>query len=339
MQIGADEVAANFSRRWAGSGFRRPADFLVTLPPAEQAAVLRAQVRRAESQRPPDRDALRALLLRLNDAHQPALLAAVPDRRELVAMFRTAAFPIPELPERVTVWRGAAGEDAAEVAAGLSWTLSRVTAIGYALTRHEEGHPGRPMIVGATIAREALVFHDAGCIRLQAEVIFDAPIADLDVRHHAPGVWDEAWQDRARAAFAWLCSQTGPVFDRELDQAERWGRVLPKDVRESGVWRQLMQLRTLANRPVVGAMGIFYGQSVVLGTRHAQAEDADAAEKGRGSIPHPCLGEREPVARSGERGSPPPGGELSHGDQPHPWPQHSSLPGEELRGRPRCQLG
>lgn len=85
------------------------------------------------------------------------VIAAAGARRTLSAMFKYAAFTLPsDIPESVTLYRGACGLSARDVAAGHSWTTSFDVAAWFAM-RHASDKRD-PIVLGATVSRGDIAF-------------------------------------------------------------------------------------------------------------------------------------------------------------------------------------
>lgn len=122
--------------------------------------------------------AFRAFLAGAWEHDHRHVIAAAETRRRLAAMFRYAAFPLPdELPERVRVWRGTSALTVAQSRAGYSWTTSRDVACWFA-TRFAEAN-GRPLVLTADVNRSDIAaFTNA---RNEHEVVLTQPPADVRI--------------------------------------------------------------------------------------------------------------------------------------------------------------
>lgn len=116
------------------------------------------------------RDAFQAVLSSAWDHNHRDVIAAAGRRRRLHAMFRYGQFPLPDLPDLVTIWRGTSGLTVSRAVRGLSWTLDRERAVWFA-QRHAT-HYGHPRVLQARVPRSSIAyFSDA---RKESEVvIFD----------------------------------------------------------------------------------------------------------------------------------------------------------------------
>lgn len=84
-----------------------------------------------------------------------------------VAMFRYAEFPLPELPPKVTIWRGGAGASWVDLALGPSWTLNRAVACWFAMRFADSERA--PLVLSMTLPRRSLIYY--GNDRGEEEVI------------------------------------------------------------------------------------------------------------------------------------------------------------------------
>jgi hypothetical protein len=106
-------------------------------------------------------DALRTALSGAWDHDHHEVLAAAATWRRFVAMFRRAAFPIPDLPATVTIWRGGRGRSLVDVAAGISWTLNRDVACWFACVHrplHRPRAAGHPIVVRMAVPRRVMIY-------------------------------------------------------------------------------------------------------------------------------------------------------------------------------------
>lgn len=115
----------------------------------------------------------------LHDHHH--VIDAAGSRRTLAAMFRDAAFPLPDwLPAMVTVWRGIRAPNQRAAAAGYSWTLDRDIACWFALwTQYGRQTPvnWECVVLKAEVPRSAIyLYHDE---RQEQEVLLLAPPAKV----------------------------------------------------------------------------------------------------------------------------------------------------------------
>jgi hypothetical protein len=106
--------------------------------------------------------AFRAFMQSVWEHDHRHVIAAAGTRRDLEAMFRYAAFPLPtDMPETVTVWRGTSALSRLEAARGLSWTLDRDRACWFAMRFAE--CKGSPLVLSARVPRsEILLYTDEG---------------------------------------------------------------------------------------------------------------------------------------------------------------------------------
>lgn len=112
-------------------------------------------------------------------AHDHAnVVGAAGTRRGLAALFRYAAFPLPdELPQRVRVWRGTSRMTFARSRAGYSWTVDRDVACWFAM-RFAEAN-GRPLVLMAEVDRSDIaLYHDE---RSEREAVLMRPPADARI--------------------------------------------------------------------------------------------------------------------------------------------------------------
>lgn len=107
-----------------------------------------------------EREAFRTYFASAWDHDHLYVIRAAKTRRTLAAMFRYAAFPKPpNLPERVTVWRGTSKLKQREAARGYSWSLDRDTACWFAM-RFADAN-GSPLVLRAEVdAIDVALFHD-----------------------------------------------------------------------------------------------------------------------------------------------------------------------------------
>jgi hypothetical protein len=85
------------------------------------------------------------------------VVVSIETRRRLAAMFRYAAFPVPEsLDDVVTVWRGVHGISIAKAATGYSWTLDRRVACWFA---HRGALNRPPLVITAEVPRSELAYY------------------------------------------------------------------------------------------------------------------------------------------------------------------------------------
>lgn len=133
--------------------------------------------------------AYRTLLSMAWDHDHELVINAAGNRRTLRAMFSYAAFPLPELPDVVRVWRGTSGITRAQAARGLSWTLERDVACWFAM-RHVETSKRTPLVLACDVPRaDILLYHDE---RGEKEVVtFRAPTPWIDDR---PEEWRHAYE-------------------------------------------------------------------------------------------------------------------------------------------------
>lgn len=124
-------------------------------------------------------------------AHRHVLAAADYDASRLQSMFEHAAFDTRALPETLAVWRGTAGLDLNEAAAGLSWTTSRPMACWFAM-RHADRW-GRPLVLRREVHRSqvALFTND----RNETEVVLFKDGADLAAVDGTPDEWRRHFEE------------------------------------------------------------------------------------------------------------------------------------------------
>ncbi len=130
------------------------------------------------------REAFRRFFASAWDHDHKYVIAAAGTRRSLAAMFRYAAFPLPdELPERVRVWRGTSGMTFSQARAGYSWTTSRDVACWFAMRWAEQ--TGRPLVLVAEVSRGDIALfhnerdeHEAVLLRQPVGVAIDGVAAD-----------------------------------------------------------------------------------------------------------------------------------------------------------------
>lgn len=116
-------------------------------------------------------------------------------RRCLAAMFRYAAFPIPEfIADAVRVWRGTAGIPVSTARKGYSWTLNRDTACWFAMRK---GRPdGNPLVLVADVPRSEIALYTNE--RDESEVLLlRAPAATVD---GSPDEWQHRYEARKNEA-------------------------------------------------------------------------------------------------------------------------------------------
>jgi hypothetical protein len=119
------------------------------------------------------RDALRDVWIR--DDRRVVRIARA-EGNCLLPMFHRAAFPLPDLPPLLTVWRGVRAANLERARRGMSWTTNRGFACWHAtLDGHRKG-AGAPLVVRRQVPRECVVYHNT-CGHTGDEVILDAPIA------------------------------------------------------------------------------------------------------------------------------------------------------------------
>ena len=88
------------------------------------------------------------------------VIDAAGTRRRLAAMFRYAAFPLPDwIEEAVRVWRGTSGVSVNRARTGYSWTLNRDMACWFAMRFH--GPARKPLVLVAEVPRGE-IFADCG---------------------------------------------------------------------------------------------------------------------------------------------------------------------------------
>ena len=112
------------------------------------------------------------------------VINAAQTRRTLAHMFRYAAFPLPaELPDVVTLWRGASKLTIAEVREGHSWTSDRDTACWFAMRFADIN--GSPLVLSADVGKSDIaLFHnernenEAVLMRPAAAVKIDGDVTD-----------------------------------------------------------------------------------------------------------------------------------------------------------------
>jgi hypothetical protein len=92
--------------------------------------------------------------------HDHAELIKAADKRRLAAMFRYAAFPVPEeINGTVRVWRGTSGITVKQARCGYSWTTNRDVACWFAMRFAE--HNGNPLVLSAQVTKEEIAFYDS----------------------------------------------------------------------------------------------------------------------------------------------------------------------------------
>ena len=102
--------------------------------------------------------AYRAFLQSVWEHDHRHVIAAAGKRINLEAMFRYAAFPLPEdMPETVTVWRGTSALTRAQAVRGLSWTLDRDQACWFAMRFAERN--GSPLVLTARVPRSEILLY------------------------------------------------------------------------------------------------------------------------------------------------------------------------------------
>ena len=122
--------------------------------------------------------AFRAYFASVWDHDHRYVIEAAGTRRRLAAMFRYAAFPLPdELPERVRVWRGTSALTLAQSRAGYSWTINRDVAGWFAMRFAEKNR--QPLVLMAEVDRgDISLYHDE---RSEDEVVLLRPPAAVNV--------------------------------------------------------------------------------------------------------------------------------------------------------------
>lgn len=84
------------------------------------------------------------------------LIRAAGTRRRLIAMFRYAAFPLPDhLPDQLTVWRGTSRLTRQEARQGHSWTIDRDVACWFAMRFARQN--GFPLLFRAVVKKTEIV--------------------------------------------------------------------------------------------------------------------------------------------------------------------------------------
>lgn len=87
-----------------------------------------------------------------------AVVAASKTIKRLRAMFRQAAFPIPDsLPDPVRIYRGTSGVSFKTAGKGHSWTIDRDTACWFAMRFAE--YRGSPLVISADIQRKNILYY------------------------------------------------------------------------------------------------------------------------------------------------------------------------------------
>ena len=130
--------------------------------------------------------AYRALLSSVWGHDHREAIAAAGNRRTLRAMFRYAAFPLPnDMPEVVRVWRGTSYLSEKESAKGYSWTIDRDVACWFAMRFADRNN--NPLVLAADVPMaEILLYLDE---RSEKEAVLFKP----------PAYWidghPEEWRD------------------------------------------------------------------------------------------------------------------------------------------------
>lgn len=121
------------------------------------------------------------------------VIDAAGTRRRLAAMFRYAAFPLPEfIADTVRVWRGAAGVPIGVARKGYSWTLDLDTACWFAMRSGLRlGRPdGKPLVLVADVPRSVIALYTNE--RDESEVLLlRAPAANAD---GSRGEWQRRYE-------------------------------------------------------------------------------------------------------------------------------------------------
>jgi len=106
------------------------------------------------------REAFREYFLGVWEHDHRYAIAAAQTRRTLGHMFRYAAFiPPPDVPERLTVWRGTSKLSMRDSLRGYSWTTDRDVACWFAMRFADTN--GRPLVLRADIHRDDVaLFYD-----------------------------------------------------------------------------------------------------------------------------------------------------------------------------------
>ncbi len=142
------------------------------------------------------------------------LIGAAGTRRRLAAMFRYAAFPLPDfMGETVHIWRGTSGASVSLARTGYSWTLDHDIACWFAM---RFANPARqPLVLAADVPRADIVIYTNE--REEAEaVLMRPPAASVD---GTPEDWQrhyEAVQAARRhaslpAESPWWCHESGSL--------------------------------------------------------------------------------------------------------------------------------
>lgn len=123
------------------------------------------------------------------------LRQAFPERQEVVQLFEVAGLAAPpDLPELVRIWRGGCATSIDQLAALPSWTLDRGLACFYVTSHQARGTPGSPMLLSATVPRDAIVAwldHN-----LEREVLLRAPPERVTLEGDA-AEWHAAGEEAA----------------------------------------------------------------------------------------------------------------------------------------------
>lgn len=130
------------------------------------------------------RPAFRKYFASVWDHDHRYVIAAAGNRRRLAAMFRYAAFPLPdELPDRVRVWRGTSALTFSQARVGYSWTTSRDVACWFAMRFAEKN--ARPLVLVADVNRGDIALshnerseHEAVLLRQPVGVTIHGDAAD-----------------------------------------------------------------------------------------------------------------------------------------------------------------
>lgn len=116
--------------------------------------------------------AFRAYLTEVWSHDHRHLIRAAGTRRRLASMFRYAAFtPPPNVPERLTVWRGTSKLSMRDSLRGYSWTTDRDVACWFAMRFADKN--GRPLLLRADIHRDDVALFDDG--RSEREAVLLRP--------------------------------------------------------------------------------------------------------------------------------------------------------------------
>jgi 8-oxo-dGTP pyrophosphatase MutT (NUDIX family) len=167
------------------AGSAHAAEDLIRVAPDGMRGAIVAALHRADV----PADVLRAALHLAWLVEWESVQGAMP-RRELHEAFRAARFPLPALPERVTIWRGGRGVSVGKLREGLSWTLDRSVACWAACALQGHKPDLAPLVIRATVPRDAILFVSDAMREAEAVVFDPGPVTvDGDAEDWASARW------------------------------------------------------------------------------------------------------------------------------------------------------